>query len=301
MADVPPKALLAGLARRDGAPHLVLDAVAPAHPERRLLPIAGRTLTLTRLRRRLCVGRYSLGGGGAVPCPDRTAVADEYEECFACRNANGFNPAFDRVDPSTLSAQQKRYNARPHSVYLAHFGGDVVKVGISSRGRLRRRLVEQGARAAVRFADAPTAWDARAVEVAVAARGLSEVVHDATKRRLLGERFDAGAAQRRLRSEAARLRSALGVAAPADERVDLADAHLGGAPVLLPLVDLTEQRPFRISGRVLGLVGKVLVVEQRSLTFAASLSRAVAHVVALTEDETPNPMPPGAGQLSLLG
>ncbi len=301
MAEVPPKALLAGLARVDDAPHLVLDALAPQRPERRLVPIAGRTLTITRLRRRMCIGRYSLGGGGAIPCPDRTSIGDEYEECFSCRAASGFNPAFDRVDPSTLSAQQKRYNAQPHAVYLAHFGGDTVKVGISSVRRLRRRLVEQGARAAVRFWEGPTAWDARAVEVAVARRGPAEVVHDATKRRLLGEPFDFPRAERRLEQEAARLRGALELAAPAEERVDLSAAHLAGEAVRRPLVDLTDNRPFRISGRVVGLVGKVLVTEQRSLHFAASLTRAVAHVVALTEQQTPNPMPPGGGQLSLLG
>ena len=31
------------------------------------------------------------------------------------------------------------------------------------------------------------------------------------------------------------------------------------------------------------------------------MTKAIAHVLELSEDEVPNPMPPGAGQLSLLG
>jgi hypothetical protein len=68
----------------------------------------------------------------------------------------------------------------------------------------------------------------------------------------------------------------------------------------LPLIDLTDERPFRISGRALGLVGKVLVVEQRGMQFAASLTRAIGHVVSVSEVESPNPIPSGAGQLHLL-
>ncbi len=299
MLDIPPKALLAGLARIDGEPHFLLDAVSPELPGRTVLPLAGRSLTLTRLRRKLCVGRFKLGGGGSVPCPDRANVAEAYSECFACRTASGFNPAFDRVDPETLSPQQKRYNALPHAVYLAHFGGALVKVGISSAGRLPRRLVEQGARVAVKLAEAPTAWEARAIEVAVSSRGLPEVVHDATKRRLLGKPFDAARAQGQLRDRAVALRTELDLPALADDVVPI--VHLGGVPLKQPIIDLTGERPFRISGRVVGFVGKVLVLEQRGLHFAASMTKAIAHVLELSEDEVPNPMPPGAGQLSLLG
>ena len=46
---------------------------------------------------------------------------------------------------------------------------------------------------------------------------------------------------------------------------------------------------------------KILILEQRGLHFAASLAKALAHVVEIQAGEEPNPMPPGAGQLSLLG
>jgi hypothetical protein len=228
-------------------------------------------------------------------------VSEGFDECLACRRFNGFNPAFDRVDPATLSPRQKRYNRRPHAVYLAHFGGKTTKVGISSVGRLPTRLREQGARVAVRLAVADSAWDARAIEVAVHERGLPEVAHDTTKRRLLAEPFDPAAALARLERRADDLRAELGLPTPTDASLLLEGVYLAGEPLRLPLVDLTDERPFRISGRALGLVGKVLIVEQRGLHFAASLTRAIGHVVSLSEVESPNPMPPGAGQLSLLG
>ena len=297
----PEKRLLAGATWARGEPEFVFDAVAPEPPGRERVLVRGWTGTLSRLQRRLCVGRFNLGAGGSMPCPDRATTPPEYNECFACRSHNGFNPAFDRVDPSQLSPQQRRYNRRPHAVYLAHFGGGLIKVGISSVGRVRTRLLEQGARAAVLLAVADSAWDARRIEVATHERGLPEVVHDATKRRILADPFDPRRAASALEKAAVELRGVLGVADPAPSPVDLTDLHAVAAPLRLPLVDLTDQTPFRISGRAVGLIGKVLIVEQRGLHYGVSLTRVIGHVVARSSAVAPNPMPAGAGQLSLLG
>ena len=293
--------LLAGVTRSKGVAYLVLDSIAPAPIQRTLVPVAGWSGTLARMPRRLCVGRFHLGGGGAEPCPDRAEVPGAFRECFACRSFNGFNPAFDRVDPSTLSPQQKRYNARPHAVYLAHFGGAVVKVGMSRTQRIPRRLVEQGARAGVRLAETEDAWAARSIEVAVRGTGIPEVVHDVTKRKRLREPFDVAAAEASLLERAEALRSDLGLSRPPHELVPLRDAHLGGRHLRFPLVDLTDERPLCISGTAVGLIGKVLVTEQRGLHFAASLTRFIGHVVEHSAHPRRNPMPAGAGQLSLLG
>ena len=153
----------------------------------------------------------------------------------------------------------------------------------------------------MKLADTDNAWEARRIESAVAATGLPEVVHDATKRRLLGEPFVAARAQETLQDRAADLRRRLDLRAPEEPLPDLSTAHLGGSPVRLPLIDLTDHAPFRVSGRVVGFVGKVLIVEQRGLHFAASLAKVLAHVVEIRKTELSNPMPPGSGQLSLLG
>ena len=102
-------------------------------------------------------------------CPDGATVDEKYENCLKCRNRTGFNPAFYHAD--SVSAQQEKINQQPHFVYLAYFAPGVIKVGISQEERGIRRLLEQGARLAVKLETFASALIARQYEAKIA--GLS--------------------------------------------------------------------------------------------------------------------------------
>ena len=112
-------------------------------------PLLGHTLSLTfDLSVRYCTGWVDMAQHQAHPCPDNATVVDRYEQCLVCRNKTGFNPAFYHA--KTISKQQETLNQNPHFVYLAYFAPELIKVGISQEARGIRRILEQGARAAIK-------------------------------------------------------------------------------------------------------------------------------------------------------
>jgi hypothetical protein len=104
----------------------------------------------------------------------------------------GFNPAF--YNAPTLSPQQQLRNLEPHLVYLAHFGGSTMKVGMTHARRGIHRLLEQGARMGVLLARFADAYRARALEERIARDlEIAEAVRPARKRQLLGAPFSSSA------------------------------------------------------------------------------------------------------------
>jgi len=292
--------ILAGTAFGEGGPSIVLDAAPPATPGRMHFRVVGQSFTLERCEATFCTGRYSLDTYEDWPCPNQSKVDVEYSECPACRKFNGFTPAFYRVPRSSLSPQQRRYNDRPHAVYLAHFGGDRIKVGISSVDRIRIRLMEQGARVAYILVYCESAYDARSIEAAISGvDGVSEVVHSKTKRALLAMPFDGMSALCRLRELGVRIAQRLSLSVRGECINCTRDYLLGGA--LEPsIADVTSANPFRISGTGIGIIGTVLIVATASRQYMASLSEAVGHIVTVAETVVPNPCVPGQTQLKLF-
>lgn len=294
------KYILAGIDFSKYGPRLVLDAVPPNKTKRIRFPVWDQNLTLTRYSRRFCIGRYSLDTYEDWPCPLQSTVDTNSRECPECSNFNGFIPAFYRVPTSSLSSQQRRYNERPHVVYLAHFGGDRVKVGIASAQRVRTRLMEQGARVAQIIAHCDSAYQARSIEANISERkGISEVVHSRTKRKLLGTIFDSNAAFAQLHELRGHLAQKLSLTITG-ESIDFAHDYLGNRSLEISAMDLTDERPFRISGRCVGIIGSVLVVGTDKGQYMASLSIALGHVISISDQIEPNPQLSCHFQLSLF-
>lgn len=294
------KYILAGIDFPKHGPQLVLDAVPPNKTERIRFPVWNNNLTLTRYSRRFCIGRYSLDTYEDWPCPLQSTIDTNSRECPECINYNGFIPAFYRVPTSSLSPQQRRYNERPHVVYLAHFGDDKVKVGIASAQRVRTRLMEQGARVAQIIAHCDSAYQARSIEAKISEReGISEVVHSRTKRKLLGTNFDSNDAFAQLDELSRHLAKKLPVTITG-ESIDFAHDYLGDRSLEISAIDLTDERPFMISGRGVGVIGSVLVVGTDKGQYIASLSIAFGHVISISNQIEPNPQLRGHFQLSLF-
>jgi hypothetical protein len=282
------KYILSGINFSDNGPQLVLDAVPPKKTERIRFSVWDKNFTLIRYKRRFCIGRYSLDTFEDWPCPFQSTVDINNRECPACINFNGFVPAFYRLSPTSLSSQQRRYNERPHVVYLAHFGGDKIKVGIANTQRVRIRLMEQGARVAQIIAYCDSAYQARSIEAKVSEKeGISEVVHIRTKRRLLGTIFDSNTAIAQLHELNELLAQELSLQT-IYESIDLTYQYLGNRSLELSAVDLTDEHPFSIGGIGVGIIGSVLVVETDKGQYIASLSKALGHVVSLSDQLEPN-------------
>lgn len=278
--------LLSGYGFDADGPHLVLDDVDARPWRRRRFHLLGRTLTISRHVERDCTGRYEERTLNGLPCPDRASLHDaDSLTCAACRHARGFNPAFYNAG-ARISPQQRRYNAEPHSVYLAHFGAQTIKIGIANCRRERARLLEQGARLAAVVSRCADAYEARRIEQSGVERlGLAEVVRGALKRRLLEAPFRADAAKAELWAIADRLAQIAESKALELLELDAAYGLSGGSAGVL--IDAMEAEPFLISGTVRAVVGEFLIVEQAAQRFVVSLRKLTSHRIAIDSGEVP--------------
>lgn len=280
-------------------PALVLGT--PRRSDREAVHMVGTTLTLRRMQRRYCIGRYDLASFETSACPDNVVLDDDAKggRCDRCEYFCGFNPAFYRTD--VMSPQQRAYSDHPHAVYVACFGQAALKVGISHERRLRTRLLEQGARAALILGLYPDARSARAIEEQVSLTGLREHLSSSAKRRLLNERFIVDSAFVELREMRRRLASAIPSIAAQREQdpIDLSLFQGDVASLRLPILDLSDTRPLAISGRGVGLIGDVMVVEQNRAMYMIALKQMVSYTVRIDFEETTNPTAP-AQQASLF-
>jgi hypothetical protein len=203
------------------------------------------------LKRRGCAGRweeekhYSCDSDEAPFCGDCGGPPDP---CVMCRGE------CLRTD-KTCDVE--------HSVYLAIFAPDLVKVGVSKTQRLETRLKEQGADIGLEIARFPDGQLARQRERMLAAtypdrvtfekklEVLSQVVNGETVR-MIYRRFEA-------------------------ERVLRFD-HFRERPWMTPiLIDVHEN--MAVSGRVLGIKGQALVLEKGNSLYAVNLDSLIGYDV----------------------
>jgi hypothetical protein len=150
-----------------------------------------------------------------------------------------------------------------HSVYLAIFSPDLVKVGVSKTRRLETRLMEQGADIGLEIARFPDGELARQRERSLAATypdrvtfeskvdGLSQPVNGETLQTIY-RRYDA---ERVMRFE-----------------------YFTVKPWMKPIV-LEPHENMAISGRVLGVKGQALVIEKGSTLYAINMDSLVGYDV----------------------
>ena len=150
-----------------------------------------------------------------------------------------------------------------HAVYLAAFAPDTFKVGVTKLWRLETRLREQGAECGAHIHTVSNGRIARELEADIAER-LVDRVRTATKIDALAERVDADAWEALL------------------AEFDVIDRFSFDYGVSL------ESRPVEetiASGTVVGVVGRLLVLERGGTRYAVDMRDLVGHDVESGETE----------------
>ena len=140
----------------------------------RLELAANTRLNWQVLNERHCVGFHSLGHDRRyVPCPTRSPIPSGIQ-CEECVSKDDML-ACVRCDGTLCRARKSveiQCSASETSVYLVSFGR-LLKVGVSSRERLRERWLEQGAEQGIEVAVAPSGRLARLIEGAISKKFLT--------------------------------------------------------------------------------------------------------------------------------
>lgn len=258
--------------------------------KKRVLALEARVALRFDFSEKWCTGWLDFENRCSRACPDSAMVDGKYDQCLTCRNRTGFNPAFYHA--AVVSEQQQRLNQTPHYLYLAYLAPGVVKVGISQAARGIKRLLEQGARAAVRLETFPTALVARQYEAKIA--GLNGFVEHVTQGKKLGflqQVFDAGQARAELERALASVERELHVRFEAAEFIDT-ERHFYHQPT-----DVTRAKDVSgqecIVGEVRAMIGPLLITQWQDELLVYNLKRYIGYhaqhdetaAVALPEEQ----------------
>lgn len=257
----------------------------------------GKTLTLRfDTSQRYCIGWGDMTTGERFVCPDHSMVDSKYEQCAACQQRTGFNPAFYHA--TSVSKQQEERNLQPHILYLAHFGPGIVKVGISYAARGNSRLLEQGARSALVLETFPSAHIARQYEAKIAALpGIAETIQLRKKIAAMEQPYDSTAAKDELFAVRDIIQRAIGAAFSTDTILSLDSLFFpSGLPKFNDAFDCNEMSV--ISGKTLGMLGSLLFCQQQDTPLFFPLKKYIGYYVDLSHVETTIPLP--ARQTSLF-
>ena len=236
-----------------------------------------------------CTGWVDFDNHCSQVCPDSATVDGKYENCLKCRNKTGFNPAFYYAD--SVSAQQEKINQQPHFVYLAYFAPGVIKVGISQEKRGIRRLLEQGARLALKLETFASALIARQYEAKIASlSGIMETVAASKKLGLIRRPLNAAAAERALVEALVRIQQKLRLDFPHRTLIMCEDYFHTDGRDFSSVIDMTGNKV--LTGTVVSVIGSVLITEYGGQLLAYNLKKFIGHraqVVQGTVDlEIPN-------------
>ncbi len=248
------------------------------------LPLSGK-LRLRRHGERLCTGYYDFASDTHHPCPDR--AVPQKKQCDGCIDREGFAPWL-RSDGRMLPALKpavRAYIDRPHRLYLACFGDDVVKVGMASVQRGHNRLWDQGPLAAHYIAEGD-GISIRQLEVEASELGFTEFVRRSRKRDLLTSGMRVEDANRRLESALDRLQAQL----PPESLSLLHD------PVALPIPAMARTaRSFRelevlrpddriIEGDVVAAAGSTVILNDGGIHSTLDVYDLITHQVELNPE-----------------
>lgn len=262
-----------------------------------LLSPLGNVLTLAvDTESRHCVGWRDITSGDRFVCPDNKQIDGNYEQCQACQEKTGFNPAF--YNATSVSKQQDARNHEPHLLYLARFGQGIIKVGISHAKRQRSRLLEQGARDAIIIDTFPTAHIARQYEAKIAAMpGIVETLQSRKKSSLLSVPYDHADGRRELCEAKERIESEHHVTFTGNDVINLDPIYFpADEPDLQQSIDCSDQH--LLSGTAFGMVGSSLFCNYEGTPVFLPLKKLVGHKLTLTFDQQHLTLP--ARQISLF-
>ena len=221
-----------------------------------------------------CTGWVDFENHCSQICPDSATVDGKYENCLKCRDRTGFNPAFYNAD--SVSAQQEKINQNPHFVYLAYFAPGVIKVGISQEERGIRRLLEQGARLALKLETFASALIARQYEAQIAdLDGIAETMPIHKKLELIKQPFDRADGEEKLRQKLLEIEQKIGVSFPKVKLITCEDYFHTAGVDLTRVVLMKDQN--QLAGRVRSIIGPILVTEYNGQLLAYNVKKFIGY------------------------
>ena len=207
-------------------------------------------------------------------CPDSATVDGKYENCLKCRDRTGFNPAFYNAD--SVSAQQEKINQNPHFVYVAYFAPGVIKVGISQEERGIRRLLEQGARLALKLETFSSALIARQYEAKIARLdGIVETMPIHKKLELIKQPFDRADGEKKLQQKLLEIEQKIGVSFLRSELIPCEDYFHTTGVDLTRVVLMKDQN--QLAGRVRSIIGPILITDYDGQLLAYNVKKFIGY------------------------
>ncbi|ACE06652.1 hypothetical protein Aasi_1345 [Candidatus Amoebophilus asiaticus 5a2] len=272
-------------------PYLQLDEIASQPTIRHYVPIWEAYISLNILTNKYCIGGFDLTIKRSIPCPNQQEIGSKSLCCSNCNQSIQFNPAFYRIAPSQLSQQQQSYNLQPHAVYLAYFGGNIIKVGIANQKRIYTRWLEQGARAAVVLQCLQDAYAARTLEEYInTTYNIPERITIKQKQQCLHMPYYFEDASIKLNACRKAIYANLSTLSMDNPIQNLQDAYFHKKQPF-PLYQSPKESQRTIAGYGLGMVGEVLIYEQQGYCFIQPLKSLLGQVqVRLNEKEVPIPV-----------
>ena len=221
-----------------------------------------------------CTGWVDFENRCSQICPDHATVDEKYENCLKCRDKTGFNPAF--YNANSVSAQQEKINQNPHFVYLAYFAPNVIKVGISQEERGIRRLLEQGARLAIKLETFSSALIARQYEAKISKLdGIAETLPVYKKLELIKQAFNRADGERELRQKLLEIEQKIGVSFPKSELIPCED-YFQTAGVDLSRVVLMKDCS-QLVGRVRSIIGSIVITDYGGQLLAYNIKKLIGY------------------------
>ena len=221
-----------------------------------------------------CTGWVDFENRCSQICPDQATVDEKYENCLKCRDKTGFNPAF--YNASSVSTQQEKINQNPHFVYLAYFAPNVIKVGISQEERGIRRLLEQGARLAIKLEIFSSALIARQYEAKISKLdGIAETLPVYKKLELIKQPFDRADGERELRQKLLEIKQKIGVSFPKSELIPCED-YFQTAGVDLSRVVLMKDCG-QLVGHVRSVIGSIVITDYGGQLLAYNIKKLIGY------------------------
>lgn len=221
-----------------------------------------------------CTGWVDFENRCSQICPDHATVDEKYENCLKCRDKTGFNPAF--YNASSVSVQQEKINQNPHFVYLAYFAPNVIKVGISQEERGIRRLLEQGARLAIKLETFSSALIARQYEAKISKLDkIVETLPVHKKMELIKQPFDRAIGERELRQKLLEIEQKIGVSFPKSELIPCED-YFQTAGVDLSRVVLMKDYS-QLVGHVRSIIGPIVITDYGGQLLAYNIKKLIGY------------------------
>ena len=229
-----------------------------------------------------CTGWVDFENRCSQICPDQATVDEKYENCLKCRDKTGFNPAF--YNANSVSAQQEKINQNPHFVYLAYFAPNVIKVGISQEERGIRRLLEQGARLAIKLETFSSALIARQYEAKISKLdGIVETLPVYKKLELIKQSFDRAASERELRQKLLEIEQKIGVSFPKSELIPCED-YFQTTSVDLSRVVLMKDYS-QLVGYVRSIIGSIVITDYDGQLLAYNIKKLIGYRAQKVDEE----------------